>query len=134
MAAEPRTSGHQSLPERVGRHEALLQIGAGGMARVCLAVQRGGAASAAPQLVVVKILRPEAVEEEHVLSLFMDEARIAMRLQHPNVIRTREIVAEPPAYLLAMDCHGGQSLLDVLRRLGRDSVPLDEHVYILTKV
>jgi serine/threonine-protein kinase len=64
----------------------------------------------------------------------MDEARIATRLSHPNVIRTREVIAAPPDYLLAMDFHDGQSLLHVLRRLGRTAVPLDEHVYILTKV
>jgi serine/threonine-protein kinase len=132
MAAEPRRIGEHSLPKQVGRYEAFLQIGAGGMARVYLAVQR--VKGAQPQLVVVKILRPEAIEDEHVLALFMDEARIAMRLHHPNVIRTREVIAEPPDYLLAMDFQNGQSLLQVLRRLGRPGVPLDEHIYILTKV
>jgi serine/threonine protein kinase len=132
MAAEPRRSGDNALPKRVGRYEAFLQIGAGGMARVYLAVQRGTPGQT--QLVVVKLLRPEAIEDEHVLSLFMDEARIAMRLQHPNVIRTREVIAEAPDYLLAMDFQNGQSLLHVLRRLGRQAVPLEEHIYILCKV
>src|SRR5690349_4030662 len=131
MGAELRRTG-ELLPKRVGRYDAFLQLGAGGMARVYLAVQQGQVGH--PQLVVVKILRPEAVEDEHVLSLFMDEARIATRLSHPNVIRTREVIAEPPDYLLAMDFHDGQSLLHVLRRLGRQAVPLDEHIYILTKV
>ncbi len=132
MAAEPGRAGDQALPKRVGRYEAFLQIGAGGMARVYLAVQQGQAGQA--QLVVVKVLRPEAIEDEHVLALFMDEARIAMRLSHPNVIRTREVIAEPPDYLLAMDFQNGQSLLQVLRRLGRQAVPRDEHIYILSKV
>jgi serine/threonine protein kinase len=132
MGAELRKTGDQSLPKRVGAYEAFLQIGAGGMARVYLAVHHEQPGK--QQLAVVKILRPEAVEDEHVLSLFMDEARIATRLSHPNVIRTREVIAAPPDYLLAMDFHDGQSLLHVLRRLGRTAVPLDEHVYILTKV
>ena len=132
MAAELRRTGDQTLPKRVGAYEAFLQIGAGGMARVYLAVHRGQPGK--PELAVVKVLRPEAVEDEHVLSLFMDEARIAMRLSHPNVIRTREVIAEPPDYVLAMDFHDGQSLLHVLRRLGRPAVPLDEHVYVLAKV
>ena len=132
MAAEQRRTPDLELPKRVGRYEAFLQIGAGGMARVYLAVQRGQGGQ--HQVVVVKVLRREAVEDEHVLALFMDEARIAMRLHHPNVIRTREVIAEPPDYLLAMDFQSGQSLLQVLRRLGRLAVPLDEHIYILTKV
>jgi serine/threonine-protein kinase len=132
LVAEPRRSPDQDLPKRIGRYEAFLQIGAGGMARVYLAVQRGQAGQ--QQVVVVKVLRREAIEDEHVLALFMDEARIAMRLAHPNVIRTREVIAEPPDYLLAMDFQSGQSLLHVLRRLGRQAVPLDEHIYIITKV
>jgi serine/threonine-protein kinase len=132
LAAEPRRTPDQDLPKRIGRYEAFLQIGAGGMARVYLAAQRTD--NGQSQIVVVKVLRREAVEDENVLALFMDEARIAMRLTHPNVIRTREVVAEPPDYLLAMDFHDGQSLLQVLRRLGRQAVPLDEHIYILSKV
>src|SRR6185369_12673616 len=134
MAAEARkTGGDQALPKRIGRYEAFLQIGAGGMARVYLAVQRGQAGQKA-ELVVVKILRPEVIEDEHVLALFTDEARIAMRLEHPNVIRTREVIAGPPDYLLAMDFQDGRSLLDVVSRLGREAVPLDEHIHVLSKV
>ncbi|HVW28665.1 MAG TPA: protein kinase [Polyangiaceae bacterium] len=133
MAAEPRRnhSDHE-LPRKVGGYDAFLQIGAGGMARVYLAAQRTPAGQ--HQVVVVKVLRREAIEDEHVLALFMDEARIAMRLSHPNVIRTRDVVADPPDYLLAMEFQNGQSLLHVLRRLGRQAVPLDEHVYVLGKV
>jgi len=133
MAAEARKTGDQALPKRIGRYEAFLQIGAGGMARVYLAVQRGQLGQK-PELVVVKLLRPEVLEDEHALALFTDEARIAMRLDHPNVIRTREVIAEPPDYLLAMDFHNGRSLLDVVNRIGRPAVPLDEHIYILCRV
>jgi serine/threonine protein kinase len=133
VAAEARRTADQVLPKRIGRYEAFLQIGAGGMARVYLAVQRGLPGQKA-ELVVVKMLRPEVVEDEHVLALFTDEARIAMRLEHPNVIRTREVVAGPSDYLLAMDFHNGRSLLDVVNRLGAKIVPLDEHIYVLSKV
>ncbi|HEX7670699.1 MAG TPA: serine/threonine-protein kinase [Polyangiaceae bacterium] len=133
MAAEARKTGDQALPKRIGRYEAFLQIGAGGMARVYLAVQRGLAGQKA-ELVVVKILRPEVIEDEHVLALFTDEARIAMRLEHPNVIRTREVIAGPPDYLLAMDFQDGRSLLEVVSRLGREAVPLDDHIHVLSKV
>ncbi|HVU03628.1 MAG TPA: protein kinase [Polyangiaceae bacterium] len=133
MAAEALRAGAQGLPKRIGKYDAFLQIGAGGMARVYLAVQRG-AVGQKPELVAVKLLRPDVVEDEHVLSLFTDEARIAMRLQHPNVIRTREVIASPPDFLLAMDFLNGRSLLDVLTRLGRESVPLAEHVHVLAQV
>jgi hypothetical protein len=40
MGAEARRTVEQALPERVGNYDAILQIGAGGMARAYLAAQR----------------------------------------------------------------------------------------------
>ncbi|HVW30006.1 MAG TPA: protein kinase [Polyangiaceae bacterium] len=125
-------STSEATPKRIGRYDTFLQLGAGRLACVYLAAQNDQAGQS--QLVVVKVLRREAVEDEHVLALFKDEARIATRLQHPNIVRTREVIAEPPDYLLATDYQAGHSLLEVLRRLGRQAVPVDEHIYILTKV
>lgn len=133
MAAEARSTGNPAVPGRIGRYEPFLQIGAGGMARVYLAAQ-WVASGVKPEVVVVKILRSEVVEDDHALALFTDEARIAMRLDHPNVIRTREVVTEPPDYLLAMDFHDGRSLLDVVNGLGREAVPVSEHIYVLSRV
>jgi serine/threonine-protein kinase len=133
VAGELRRTGDQAALKRIGQYEPILQIGAGAAARVYLALHRGLPKQKA-ELAVVKILRSEVVDDENVRTLFMDEARIAMRLQHPNIVRTREVIAEPPDYLLAMDFQNGQSLLDVLQRLGREAVPLDEHIFILSKV
>lgn len=133
VAGELRKTGDQAPLKRIGQYEPILQIGAGAAARVYLALHRGLPKQKA-ELAVVKILRSEVVDDENVRTLFMDEARIAMRLQHPNIVRTREVIAEPPDYLLAMDFQNGQSLLDVLQRLGREAVPLDEHIFILSKV
>jgi serine/threonine protein kinase len=129
---ELRKTPQSNLPKRIGRYEVFLEIGAGGMARVYLAGLRGQRDT--KEIVVVKVLRREVIEDEHVVNLFLDEARIATRLRHPNVILTREVVAQPPDYLLAMEFQDGQSLLQVLGRLGRNAVPLDEHVWILTQV
>jgi serine/threonine-protein kinase len=119
------------LPKRIGRYEAFLQIGAGGMARVYLATQKlpGGAS----ELVVIKQLKREVADDASVHALFVDEARIAMRLDHPNVVKTRDVVADPPNYYLAMEYLDGQSLLEVAKRL-RQNIPLHEHLWILTQV
>jgi serine/threonine-protein kinase len=125
-------SNSEATPKRIGRYDTFLQLEAGRLAHVYLATQdeQGGQS----QVVVVNVLRRDAVEDHHVLALFRDDARLATRLQHPNIVRTREVVAEPPHYLLATDYHAGHSLLEVLRRLGRQAVPVDEHIYVLTKV
>ena len=125
-------STSEATPKRIGRYDTFLQLGAGRLASAYLAAQndQGGQS----QLVVVKVLRRDAVEDEHVLALFSDDARLATRLQHPNIVRTREVIAESPDYLLATEYQAGHSLLEVLRRLGRQAVPVDEHIYVLTKV
>src|SRR5262245_8733011 len=90
MAGEARHASDPHLPMRIGRYEAFLEIGAGGMARVYLAVRDGSP----NDLAVIKVLRREVIEDEHVLAVFMDEARIATRLRHPNIILTREVIAQ----------------------------------------
>ena len=137
MANHPNNNrAHSSpevdLPKRIGRFVTFHQIGSGGMARVFLAARRTTAGE--NDLVVIKQLRRDVAEDDQVLNLFVDEARIAMRLDHKNVVRTREVVAEPPDYYLVMEFLDGQSLLQVLRRLGWKGVPRDVHIWMLTQV
>jgi serine/threonine protein kinase len=116
----------------VGRYEIVTLLGAGGMARVYLAVQRGP--FGADRIVVLKQLRPEVAEDPQFLSLFVDEARIALRLNHPNVVHTYDVVNEPGQYCLAMEYLEGHSLFEIIRRVGRANVPLAEHIFILTQI
>ena len=102
------------------------------MAQVFLAVQRGPFAS--NKLVVIKKLLPGAGADQQLIDMFVDEARIAMRLNHPNVVSTFDFIAEEDELYLTMEFLDGQSLLQTLRKLGRDQVPLDLHIWILTQV
>ena len=132
MASEGRPDPTPSLPNQLGRHEIVAKLGQGGMAQVFLAVQRGAFAS--NKLVVIKQLLPGAGADPQVTDMFLDEARIAMRLNHPNVVSTFDFVAEADDLYLTMEFLDGQSLLQTLRTLGRDKLPLDLHVWILTQV
>jgi serine/threonine protein kinase len=122
----------RQLPAQIGRHEVVCGLGEGGMARVFLALQRG--AFDATKLVVIKQVRPEFAADQEFLAMFVDEARIALRFNHPNVVHTYEVIAEPPDFCLIMEYLEGQTLLQALRRIGRDQLPLDEHVWILSQV
>jgi len=102
------------------------------MARVFLALQRG--AFAVEKLVVVKQLRQEYAADEVFLAMFRDEARIALRLNNPNVVHTYEVVGEPPDVLLVMEYLEGQTLSQVLRKAGRVAFPLNVHIWVLTQV
>jgi serine/threonine-protein kinase len=117
---------------QVGRYEMLTQLGEGGMARVYLAVSRGPVGF--NKLVVVKQIRPELASDEEFLGMFSEEARIALRLHHPNIVQTYEIFEEEGQHLMAMEYLDGQSLADLLRRVGREHMPLEEHLWILAQV
>src|SRR4051794_6498171 len=121
-----------TIATRIGRYEFVTLLGEGGMARVYLAVSRGPVGF--NKLVVVKQVRPELAWDRDFLNMFFDEARIAARLNHPNVISTHEVVEENGQYLLAMEYLEGHTLGEILQRLGLAQMPLEQHLWILTQV
>lgn len=128
--AVPRRIGQH--PVRFGRYEVIALLGEGGMARAYLALTRGP--FDATKLVVVKQIRPEIASDDQFVEMFGNEARLALRLAHANVVQTFEVLLEAGNYLLVMEYLDGRSLGHVLRKVGRASMPLAEHLWILTKV
>lgn len=120
------------LPTQIGRYEIISSLGMGGMARVYLGLQRGP--GAARKLFAIKQLRAEIAADEQVLTMFVDEARIALGLNHPNVVSTFEVVAESGEFHMVLEYLEGQSLAQVLRRVGRANMPRAEHLWILSQV
>jgi serine/threonine-protein kinase len=68
------------------------------------------------KLVVVKELKPELIEEPAFLTMFLDEARLAARLSHPNIVQTNEVGNDGDRYFMALDYLDGRSLDQVRRR------------------
>ena len=100
------------LPVPFGRYTLLDRLGAGGMAEVFLALASGP--FDARKLVVVK--RPRETTSEYV-DMFMDEARLAMRLNHPNVVQTYDVGMERGEIFLAMEYLEGQPLHRVVAEM-----------------
>lgn len=132
MAFELPSAAAQKLPAAIGRYEILSLLGAGGMAQVYLALQRGAFAS--EKLVVIKQLRPELVSDEVFLTMFMDESRIALQLHHPNVVHTYEVGTDAGVHFLAMEFLEGLTLTQIVRKSRPEGLPLNVHLWILTQV
>ncbi|HEU4408539.1 MAG TPA: serine/threonine-protein kinase [Polyangiaceae bacterium] len=112
------------------KYRLIAEIGQGGMANVFLAVAPGPAGF--NKLVVIKQLRANLAEGEEFLTMFLDEARLAARLNHPNVIHTYEVGQDEALPYLAMEYLDGQPLHRVLKRFGGDqALPLEAHLRIL---
>ena len=101
----------------LGKYRLIARLGTGGMAEVFLAVAQG--ALNVNRLVVVKRLRDQQADDEGSRNMFLNEARLAARLAHPNVIQTFEAGAEAGSYFLAMEYVDGQPLSRVLTSLKR---------------
>ncbi len=98
-----------------GKYRFIAALGSGGMAAVHLAVVHG--LSGFNKLVVLKQIHPEYADDPEILSMFLDEARLAARLSHPNVVQTNEVGQEGCRHFMAMEYLDGQPLSRILRRL-----------------
>src|SRR5262245_53481619 len=101
----------------LGKYRLIAQIGHGGMAEVFLEVGRGPAGF--NKLLVIKEIRPQLAQDPELLGMFLDEARLAARLSHANVVQTNEVGQDGDRYFIAMEYLEGQPLNRVLHRLGR---------------
>ena len=99
---------------RLGRYELIARLAVGGMAEVYLA--RHGELSGFKTLVVVKKVLPHLAENPEFISMFLDEARIASMLDHPNVVRIVEVGRAESDYFLAMELVQGKPLASLIRR------------------
>ena len=90
------------------KYRLIAEIGRGGMADVYLAVVQGPAGF--NKLVVIKKTRPELAQDPEFLAMFLDEARLAARLNHPNVVQTTEVGQDGERYFIAMEYLDGQPL------------------------
>ncbi|MBI5544934.1 MAG: protein kinase [Deltaproteobacteria bacterium] len=98
----------------MGKYRLIGELGRGGMADVYLAVAAGPAGF--NKLLVIKQLR--AFENPQLLTMFLDEARLAARLSHPNVVQTFEIVHDAQRAFIVMEYLDGPSL-SRLRRVAK---------------
>ncbi|MBX3187878.1 MAG: protein kinase [Labilithrix sp.] len=83
------------------------------MADVFLSVARGQMGF--NKLAVIKRLRQALAEEAAFRNMFLDEARLAARLSHPNIVHTYEVGEQNGVYFIAMEYLEGQSLNKVLK-------------------
>jgi serine/threonine-protein kinase len=102
------------LGMRLGRYELLVPLASGGMAQVWIARQAGEHGFA--RLVAVKTMRPEHAESDAFRRMFLDEARLAARIAHANVVEVLDLGEEGEGIVyLAMTLVEGDSVAGLLR-------------------
>lgn len=101
--------------QRVERYELLAELAAGGMATVFLA--RLGGAGGFQRLYAIKRLHPHLAREREFVEMFLDEARLAARIHHPNVVPILEVGQSQSGYFLVMEYIEGETLARLLGRM-----------------
>src|SRR5690606_4911354 len=117
-----------------GRYAIYDKIGAGGMASVHLGKVLGSFGFSST--VAIKRLYPQMADDPQFVAMFFDEARLASRVQHPNVVRTLDVFAEAGELCLVMEYVEGEST-SRLFRMARDAqkpIPIPIVVAIVTGV
>lgn len=110
--------------DRIGDYKIAARLRAGGMATLFLG-QRSGAAGFS-KYVAIKVIHQHLAEEGNFVQMFVDEAHLASRIQHPNVVHVETFGEAAGAHFLVMEYVHGCSLsalLRVLRRRGRRLSP-----------
>jgi len=115
----------------VGRYELVHRLGHGGMAAVFLGRATGRAGF--EKLLAVKVIHPHLAAEPEFVEMFLDEARIAARLHHPNIVEIHDLGDDEGVFYMVMEYVEGETLAAVLRQLRKEDrlLPLSAVLQIM---
>jgi tRNA A-37 threonylcarbamoyl transferase component Bud32 len=118
----------------VGRWEIIKRLGSGGMADVYLARARGEAGF--EKTVAVKVMHPHLARNQRAVDHFLDEARLASRITHPNVVAIQDLGKIGNDYVIVMEYIDGVDLDRLLSsaRAAQRPVPIDIGLGILCRI
>ncbi len=116
------------MPDRIGRYEILAELGRGGMATVYLG--RAAGVGGVRRLFAIKMIHRHLARDERFVRLFMNEARIAARLHHPNVVPVYEVETEAGTYSLSMDYVSGETLGYLLQHTWNEDRPFPSSIAV----
>ena len=117
------------VPRRLGSYRVIAKLGSGGMASVYLGMQSGMAKF--KKLVVLKLLHAKHTENTEFLEMFLNEARLAARLNHPNVVNTYEVGEDEGRHFIAMEYLEGQPYSGIIKKVGRGNLEIEHTLKVL---
>jgi eukaryotic-like serine/threonine-protein kinase len=100
--------------KRIGKYQLIAELARGGMGIVYLALSQGPGRF--NKILVVKILRHDLADDPRFLEMFLEEARLAARLSHPNIVQTNEVGEHENRHYMVMDFLDGISLNRLTRK------------------
>lgn len=109
-------------------YEILERIARGGMGEVLLARERAG--ELYERLVVLKVVREQYAEDEELDTAFLDEARLASQLQHPNVAQIYDVARLEGRPTIVMEWLRGRDLARILKALAQQDRAMEPRILV----
>jgi serine/threonine protein kinase len=104
----------EPLPARIDRYEPLRRLAVGGMAEIFLAKQSG--LEGFEKVVVLKRILSNLASDDEFVSMFLDEARIAAKLSHPNIVQIYDLGKADNTYYIAMEYVSGRNIQHLITK------------------
>ena len=108
--------------EQFGQYALLERIAAGGMAEVWKARMRG--VEGFQKTVAIKRILPHLTDSSDFITMFVDEAKLAAQLSHPNITHIYDLGKIGQHYYIAMEYVEGQNLRAILNATAEKAIPL----------
>lgn len=117
--------------EQFGKYLLLEKVAAGGMAEIYLA--RSGAANGLNKFFAIKRILPQFSNNEEFVSMFKEEAKVAINLNHSNVVSIFDFGIESGQFYLVMDYVEGRNLRQIINELKKTnkSFSIDQALYLI---
>ncbi len=121
-------------PTVFGKYLLLERLNVGGMAEVFVAKAFG--VEGFERILAIKKILPTMAEDAEFITMFIDEARISVQLNHANVVHIHELGKHDDAYYIAMEYVSGKDLRSLLERFRRrkEIMPTAMAVFVATKI
>ncbi len=133
MMAQPKIQKTET-GEEVGGYEILGPIARGGMAEIYKAKKKG--VKGFEKIIALKKILSGYGEDQKYIEMFVDEAKIAAQLTHPNIVQIYDLGRKDDYYFIAMEYVEGKDLRLLLRQLSEKEkyLPLELSIYMIIKV
>ena len=122
------------LPRPFGPYTLMRRLAVGGMAEVYVAKARG--IGGFEKLVALKVIHPRYSEDDHFVTMLVDEAKLSVLLNHVNIAQTFDLGCIDETFFIVMELVEGADAYTLLRRANQRpaSLPLDICAYIVSEM
>jgi serine/threonine-protein kinase len=134
MGNAQELSDLQDLTGRqIGRYTVVRHLASGGMAELYIARQESMGGFEKP--VVLKVLQPRYARNPRVVTMFLDEARLAAKLNHASIVHVYDVADDGGLKYIAMEYIHGETVADIVKRglAVNKYIPLEHAVYIASE-